>query len=166
MSQPLHEVRVGTIKASVWRRSAASPCSVGITRLYRDGRQWKESSRFAHEDLPAIRLALDLAYEWLFELAQAEAPAATGAAQAAVTLAPAQSSDCDHTHHALDGDGRPTGSWTIDPAGGKPRVVCRVCGKFYGFLPPSKRDQAMQRAYQLQQQRLSCPGCGETPFLG
>lgn len=47
---------------------------------------------------------------------------------------------CDHTLHAIADTGEPTGSWTIDRSKTRPRVVCGVCGKFYGYLrAPKKR---------------------------
>lgn len=72
---------------------------------------------------------------------------------------------CDHTLHALDSHGRPTGSWTIRQRGGDHRVECATCGRVYGRLSDPNDDTATQRReYLLQQQRLACPGCGEQPF--
>lgn len=36
-----------------------------MVRLYRNGADWKESSRFGAEDIPVVRLALDAAYTWM-----------------------------------------------------------------------------------------------------
>jgi hypothetical protein len=76
---------------------------------------------------------------------------------------------CDHTLHAIDDQGQATGSWTVERSGKAERVICRVCGKFYGYIDAcrqSKKQEQMRRAYLEQQRRLSCPGCGEEPFLG
>ena len=42
---------------------------------------------------------------------------------------------CDHTLHLLDGLGKRHGSWADQCIGGRWRVVCRCCGRFYGFHP-------------------------------
>lgn len=78
-------------------------------------------------------------------------------------------SDCDHTLHALDDQGQTTGSWVIEANGKSSRVVCRFCRKFYVKVEVRKQDEEQERlrqAYLEQQRRLSCPGCGEEPFLG
>jgi len=75
--------------------------------------------------------------------------------------------ECDHTLHPIAESGATTGSWTIDRSAAKPRVVCGVCGKFYGYLrTPEEVRRSLYQAYQEQQRRRSCPGCGEEPFLG
>lgn len=185
MAKPVHEIRLGLIKAKVWRRGKRLPAihTVSLSRLYRDGRVWKESTRFAPEDLPALRLALDLAYEWVFsqrqepsgtsaELLPGPPPASTGREYQSHVDAPstedARPSDgqCEHTIHAVNDNGRTTGSWQVDRNGDRPRVVCSVCGKFYGFLRAAKGEEELERAYRTQQGRLACPGCGEEPFVG
>ena len=47
-------------------------------------------------------------------------------------------SRCDHTLHAIDADGRTTGSWVIRETEQIRRVECIVCGKFYGRLGDAK----------------------------
>ena len=47
---------------------------------------------------------------------------------------------CDHTLHLTDQHGNPCGSWVDEQVGSRVRVVCRVCGRFYGYRP-SKRDR-------------------------
>ena len=73
---------------------------------------------------------------------------------------------CDHTLHLSDANGTPTGSWSA--AGTKDGIhySCACCGKLYGYQPNKKSDAEMYKAYLEQQRRLSCPGCGEEPFLG
>ena len=42
---------------------------------------------------------------------------------------------CDHTLQHLASDGHLRGSWTTDRTKYGRRVVCGVCGRFYGYLP-------------------------------
>jgi len=66
MSRPLHEIRVGLIKAQIRRRRTRPGIRYTITvvRLYRNGDVWKESTRFGRDDLPLVRLVLDKAHTW------------------------------------------------------------------------------------------------------
>ncbi|MBX3424271.1 MAG: hypothetical protein KF688_01205 [Pirellulales bacterium] len=74
---------------------------------------------------------------------------------------------CDHTPQAFNEQGGLVGSWRIDDSQRPPRVVCSQCGKFYGYLRDDRRlQERLEAAYRQQQQRLSCPGCGEEPFVG
>lgn len=72
MSKPVHEIRLGLIKASVWQKRTRSGrrYSVSVVRLYRNGDVWKQSSRFGRDDLPILRLVLDRAHTWIFQHAQ------------------------------------------------------------------------------------------------
>jgi hypothetical protein len=69
MATPAHEIRLGLIKAHIWRKQTRSGLrhTVSVVRLYRDGDVWKESSRFGRDDLPLLRLVLDQAHTWIFE---------------------------------------------------------------------------------------------------
>ncbi|MDZ4850389.1 MAG: hypothetical protein SGI77_13975 [Pirellulaceae bacterium] len=75
---------------------------------------------------------------------------------------------CNHTLHHRDEDGTPLGSWIESTGVYGIRVTCRVCDKFFGYLPneQGRSDQELYEAYLEQQRRLACPGCGEEPFLG
>ncbi len=65
--QPAHEIRRGLIKVRIWnKRSRKSHgYSTSIVRLFRNGADWKESSRFDSQDIPVIRLALNDAHTWM-----------------------------------------------------------------------------------------------------
>ena len=43
---------------------------MAVSRLFRNGDVWKESSRFGRDDIPLLRLALDEAYTWIFRQSQ------------------------------------------------------------------------------------------------
>lgn len=66
MTKPAMEIRHGLIKVRVWKRkSRGGRYSLSVVRLYRNGDQWKESTRLGRDDIPIVRLALDEAYAWL-----------------------------------------------------------------------------------------------------
>ena len=66
--QPPHEIRHGLIKARITSRKSRNGVrfSVAVSRLYRNGDQWKESTRFCRDDIPLVRLVLDEAHNWMF----------------------------------------------------------------------------------------------------
>ena len=68
MSQPVHVIRFGYIKACIWRNQTKSGerHSVTIVRLYRNGDVWKESTRFGRDDLPLVVKVADLAHSWIY----------------------------------------------------------------------------------------------------
>lgn len=73
---------------------------------------------------------------------------------------------CDHTLHAIDDQGRPTGSWMIERSEKVSRVVCGACQKFYGYLQTEeKKATLLRQAYLEQQRRLSCPAVAKSRFL-
>ena len=69
MARPVHEVRIGLIKARAWRRRTRTGphYSISVVRLYCDGDLWKESTRFGRDDVPALRHALDRLHSWILE---------------------------------------------------------------------------------------------------
>lgn len=72
MAAPVHEIRFGLIKVSIWRNKTASGQrhSVSVVRLYKNGDVWKESTRFGRDDLPVVSKAADLAHTWIFQNAR------------------------------------------------------------------------------------------------
>lgn len=67
--QPVHEVRLGSIKATVWENetTAGTRHNVTVSRLYKDGDQWKQTESFGRDDLPLLAKVVDLAHTWIFE---------------------------------------------------------------------------------------------------
>jgi hypothetical protein len=67
MATPIHEMRVGAIKARIWqkRTSFGSRHTISLVRLFRNGDVWKESTRFGRDDLPVLRLLLDKVHTWI-----------------------------------------------------------------------------------------------------
>ena len=67
MSKPTMEIRRGLIKARIWQRRSKNGVrySLSVVRLFRNGDQWKESTRLGRDDLPLVRLVLDEAHLWM-----------------------------------------------------------------------------------------------------
>ncbi len=49
---------------------------------------------------------------------------------------------CDHTLYATDDRGRLLGSWMKKKKGRQVRIVCAVCGRFFGYRETRKRGHA------------------------
>lgn len=68
-SRPIHEVRLGRIKAAIWENETQNGVrhNVTVTRLYKDGDQWKDSTSFGRDDLPLVAKVANTAHSWIFE---------------------------------------------------------------------------------------------------
>ena len=66
---PVHEIRFGRIKACIWKNETqkGDRFSVTLSRLYKDGDEWKESSSFDRDDLPLVMKVSDQCHTWIFE---------------------------------------------------------------------------------------------------
>ncbi len=73
--KPIHEVRMGRIKAAIWENEneQAVHHNVTFSRLYKDGDEWKDSTSFGRDDLPLLAKVADLAHTWIYEQAQRSA---------------------------------------------------------------------------------------------
>jgi len=67
--KPAHEIRLGRIKATIWANDTANGTrhNVTVSRIYKDGEDWKQSDSFGRDDLPVAAKALDMAHTWIFE---------------------------------------------------------------------------------------------------
>ncbi len=76
MTKPAHEIRKGLLKVRVWKRKTkgGSQYSITIHRTFRNGDQWKESTRLGPHDLPLARLLLDQAHTWILTVGQQATP--------------------------------------------------------------------------------------------
>jgi len=68
-NKPVHEVRLGRIKAAVWANTGDSGVwySVVISRLYKEGDAWKRSESFGRDDLPLVMKVADQVHTWIYE---------------------------------------------------------------------------------------------------
>lgn len=67
--QPAHEIRMGAIKATIWENqtTAGTRHNVTVSRIYKDGDEWKQTESFGRDDLPLLAKMVDLAHTWIFE---------------------------------------------------------------------------------------------------
>ena len=68
-NQPVHEVRLGGIKAAIWQNETQTGVRYNVTfsRLYKDGDQWKSSDSFGRDDLLLLGKVADRAHSWIIE---------------------------------------------------------------------------------------------------
>ena len=68
-ARPVHEIRFGRIRAAIWQNDTENGTrhNVTISRLYKDGDEWKDSSSFGRDDLPLLAKVCDHAHTWIFE---------------------------------------------------------------------------------------------------
>lgn len=71
-NKPVHEVRLGSIKAAIWANDTQNGTRHNVTfaRLYKDGDTWKSSESFGRDDLPLVGKVADMAHSWIFEHGQ------------------------------------------------------------------------------------------------
>src|SRR3954454_19016573 len=64
---PVHAVRIGRVKASVWANETERGPNHGVTftRLYREGGEWKLSATFRREDLPVLAETACAVHRWI-----------------------------------------------------------------------------------------------------
>lgn len=69
---PVHVVRMGRIKAAIWENESQQGLhyNVKVSRIYKDGEQWRETSSFGRDDLPLLAKVVDQAHSWIFAYAQ------------------------------------------------------------------------------------------------
>jgi hypothetical protein len=69
--KPVHEIRLGRIKATIWENDTdnGTRYNVAVSRLYKDGDEWKQTTSFGRDDLPLVAKVADLAHTWIYEQA-------------------------------------------------------------------------------------------------
>ena len=69
--KPVHEIRLGRIKATIWENETENGprYNVTVSRLYKDGDEWKQTSSFGRDDLPLVAKVADMAHTWSYEQA-------------------------------------------------------------------------------------------------
>jgi hypothetical protein len=68
-TKPIHEIRLGRIKASIWENQTenGSRHSVTFTRLYKADGDWQSSGSFGRDDLLLLAKITDMAHTWIFK---------------------------------------------------------------------------------------------------
>lgn len=68
--RPVHEVRLGNIRAAVWANQNGDGdvwYNATISRRYRDGDEWRDATSFSREELPIVALAANKAHAWIWD---------------------------------------------------------------------------------------------------
>lgn len=68
-TKPTHEVRLGSIKAAVWKNNTETGARYNATfsRLYKDGGKWESTDSFGRDDLLLLAKVADVAHSWICE---------------------------------------------------------------------------------------------------
>jgi hypothetical protein len=76
--QPVHEVRLGRIKAAIWANPTETAIRHNVTfsRIYMDEGEWYDSESFGRDDLLLLGKVADLAHTWIFEQGREDAAGA------------------------------------------------------------------------------------------
>lgn len=73
-SKPVHEVRLGRVKAAIWEnetQGGAVRHNVTFQRIYQDEQgKWDSSDSFGRDDLLLLAKVADLAHTWIFQQGQ------------------------------------------------------------------------------------------------
>jgi aryl-phospho-beta-D-glucosidase BglC (GH1 family) len=79
--KPIHEVRLGHIKAAVWKNEVENGVRYNATfsRIYKDGDNWKSTDSFGRDDLLVLAKVADNAHSWIHQ----QSPGENGANRAA-----------------------------------------------------------------------------------
>lgn len=66
-TRPVHDVRLGSIRASIWANDTESGTRYNVTfdHSYRDGEVWKSTASYGRDDLLVLAKAADLAHTWI-----------------------------------------------------------------------------------------------------
>jgi hypothetical protein len=76
-NRPVHEVRLGFVKASIWENTSndVTRMNVTIQKFYKDGDQWKSTESFGRDDLLVLAKVVDRAHSWICDKPASTAPA-------------------------------------------------------------------------------------------
>ena len=74
-NQPVHEVRLGGIKAAIWQNQTEAGVRYNVTfeRLYNQEGEWRSTTSFGRDDLLLLGKVADQAHTWIIEPETAEA---------------------------------------------------------------------------------------------
>ena len=68
--KPVHEIRLGRIRAAIWANQTESGeiwFNVTVSRLYNDGTRWQDTTTFRRDDLPLVSKVVNMAYVWIWD---------------------------------------------------------------------------------------------------
>jgi len=68
-NKPAQEFRLGRIRAAVWLNQNGNGeawHTVTVTRSYKDGDEWRDTTTFRRDDLPMVAKVADMAFAWIW----------------------------------------------------------------------------------------------------
>ena len=67
--KPVHEVRLGKVKAAIWKNDSESGVRFGVTfsRIYKTESGWESSTSFGRDELPLLAKVADIAHTWIYQ---------------------------------------------------------------------------------------------------
>lgn len=67
--KPVHEVRLGKVKAAIWKNDTESGVRFGVTfsRIYKTESGWESSTSFGRDELPLLAKVSDMAHTWIYQ---------------------------------------------------------------------------------------------------
>ena len=70
--KPIHEIRMGRIKAAIWQNETDNIIRYNVTfgRLFKDGESWRQTESFGRDDLPVLSKIADEAHTFIFQKQQ------------------------------------------------------------------------------------------------
>ena len=65
--RPVQEIRMGRIRAAIWANETENGTryNVTVSRLYKDGDKWKDSTSFGRDDLLLVAKVADACHSWI-----------------------------------------------------------------------------------------------------
>ena len=67
--RPVHEVRLGKVKAAIWKNETDNGVRFGVTfsRIYKTDNGWENSLSFGRDELPLLGKVADMAHTWIYQ---------------------------------------------------------------------------------------------------
>jgi len=71
-NKPIHEFRLGAIKAAVWKNETETGARYNVTlcRIFKEGEAWKTTDSFGRDELLVVGKVADLAHTWIHQQEQ------------------------------------------------------------------------------------------------
>jgi len=72
--KPVHELRLGLIKAAIWENLVGDNLRYNVTfaRIYKNEAEWKTSDTFGRDDLLVLAKVADQAHSWICTATKAD----------------------------------------------------------------------------------------------
>src|SRR5258705_6869999 len=70
--KPVHEIRLGFVKAAVWKHDGENGprYSVAFQRIYKEGETWRWTESFNRDDLLLLAKVANETHSWIFNQSQ------------------------------------------------------------------------------------------------